>query len=120
MVARIPMTAQQAGMRAAGQQGRPLRRLPAQVEVGRILTVGSSEAIISINKTIIRDNKLHLAQIGTILKILTSESIVVAMVSSLEIGATDEDGLNDGCMAKLNILGEITTNPTGVPQIHAG
>ncbi|WP_371398530.1 ATP-binding protein [Algimonas porphyrae] len=88
------------------------RRWQGQIEVGQILTVASSEVVISLNKTIIRDNKLHLAQIGTILKILTSDSIVVAMVSSLEIGATDDDGLNDGCMAKLNILGEITTNPT--------
>lgn len=106
------MVSHQAGARAGAPHGAGMRRLPAQVEVGRILTVGSSEAVISINKTIIRDNKLHLAQIGTILKILTSQSIVVAMVSSLEIGAMDDDGLKDGCMAKLNILGEITTNPT--------
>jgi len=83
-----------------------------RTEIGRIMTVGSSVAIMSINKTIIRNNKLHLAQIGTILKILTNNSIVVAMVSSLKIGAVDDEGLNDGCMASLNILGEITTNAT--------
>ena len=81
------------------------------VEVGRVLTVGSSVAVMSINKSIIRNGRLHMAQIGTILKILTSKSIVVAMVSSLRIGATDDEGLGDGCLANLNILGEITTNP---------
>lgn len=80
------------------------------IEVGRILTVGSSAAIISINKSVIRNNLLHHTQIGTILKILTANSIVVAMVSALKIGAVDEDGLNDGCLATLNILGEISTN----------
>ena len=83
-----------------------------RVEIGRILTVGSSVAVMSINKSIIRNGQLHMAQIGTILKILTSKSIVVAMVSSLRIGATDEEGLGDGCLADLNILGEITTNST--------
>jgi len=34
------------------------------------------------------------------------------MVSSLRIGATDDEGLGDGCLANLNIMGEITTNPT--------
>jgi DNA helicase HerA-like ATPase len=80
------------------------------IEVGRILTVGSASAIISINKSVIRNNLLHHTQIGTILKILTANSIVVAMVSALKIGAVDEDGLNDGCLATLNILGEISTN----------
>ncbi len=83
-----------------------------QLEVGRILTVGSSTAVISINKSVIRNGQLHQAQIGTILKILTSNSIVVAMVSSLKIGAVDDEGINDGCLASLNILGEITTNAT--------
>lgn len=82
------------------------------LEIGRILTVGSASAVISINKSVIRNNQLHQAQIGTILKILTSNSIVVAMVSSLKIGAVDNEGINDGCLANLNILGEITTNPT--------
>ena len=82
------------------------------VEIGRVLTVGSSVAVMSINKSIIRKGQLHMAQIGTILKILTSKSIVVAMVSSLRIGATDDEGLGDGCLANLNIMGEITTNPT--------
>lgn len=81
------------------------------VELGRVLTVGSAAAVISINKSVIRNNLLHHTQIGTVLKILTTNSIVVAMVSSLKIGAVDEDGLNDGCLATLNILGEISTNP---------
>ncbi len=90
----------------------PTKAAYKRIEIGRILTVGSSVAVMSINKTVIRNNQLHMAQIGTILKILTSKSIVVAMVSSLKIGAADDEGLNDGCLANLNILGEITTNPT--------
>ena len=90
----------------------PTQQAYKRVEIGRILTVGSSVAVMSINKSIIRNGHLHMAQIGTILKILTSKSIVVAMVSSLKIGATDDEGLGDGCLANLNILGEITTNPT--------
>ncbi len=82
------------------------------IEIGRIMNVGSATAVISINKSLIRNNQLHQAQIGTILKILTRDSIVVAMVSSLKIGSADEEGMNDGCLATLNILGEITTNPT--------
>ncbi|MGB6231388.1 MAG: DUF87 domain-containing protein [Litorimonas sp.] len=90
----------------------PPKRKTAQTEIGRILTVGSSQAVININPAIIRNGQLHLSQIGTILKILTSKSIVVALVSSLEIGRVDQDGMSDGCHATLNILGEITTNPT--------
>ena len=90
----------------------PTKAAYKRIEIGRILTVGSSVAVMSINKSVIRNNQLHMAQIGTILKILTSKSIVVAMVSSLKIGAADDEGLNDGCLANLNILGEITTNPT--------
>ena len=93
-------------------QVQPIAPAYKRVEIGRILTVGSSVAVMSINKSIIRNGQLHMAQIGTILKILTSKSIVVAMVSSLKIGATDDEGLGDGCLANLNILGEITTNPT--------
>lgn len=93
-------------------QVQPVAPVYKRVEIGRILTVGSSVAVMSINKSIIRNGQLHMAQIGTILKILTSKSIVVAMVSSLKIGATDDEGLGDGCLANLNILGEITTNPT--------
>jgi len=52
---------------------------------------------------------LSMAQLGTILKIITSKSVVVAMVSSLQIGSPDEEGLGDGCLARLDILGEITT-----------
>ncbi len=83
-----------------------------QVEIGRIRNVGSSVATISINKSVIRNNQLQLAQIGTILKIVTSKSIVVAMVGSLKIGSEDEEGMSDGCLAQLNIMGEITTNET--------
>jgi len=93
-------------------QVQPIQPAYKRVEIGRILTVGSSVAVMSINKSIIRNGQLHMAQIGTILKILTSKSIVVAMVSSLRIGATDDEGMGDGCLANLNILGEITTNPT--------
>lgn len=93
-------------------QVQPVAQAYKRVEIGRVLTVGSSVAVMSINKSIIRNGQLHMAQIGTILKILTSKSIVVAMVSSLKIGATDEEGMGDGCLANLNILGEITTNVT--------
>lgn len=102
------MTAQTLANRT---QVQPAVQAYKAVEVGRVLTVGSSVAVMSINKSIIRNGRLHMAQIGTILKILTSKSIVVAMVSSLRIGATDDEGLGDGCLANLNILGEITTNP---------
>ena len=81
-------------------------------EIGRVLNVGSSVAVIQISKKLIRDNQLNSAQIGTILKILTTKSIVVAMVSSLKVGTNDEEGMSDGCVANLNILGEITTNQT--------
>ena len=83
-----------------------------QVEIGRIRNVGSSMATIAINNSVIRNNQLNLAQIGTILKIVTHKSVVVAMVSSLRIGSTDEEGMSDGCVAQLNIMGEITTNET--------
>lgn len=83
-----------------------------KVEVGRVLAVGSSVATVTINKSIIRKNQLHLAQLGSVLKIITNNSIVVAMVSSLEVAGVDDEGMHDGCIAKLNILGEIVTNAT--------
>lgn len=83
-----------------------------KIEIGRVLAVGSSVATISINKTIISKNLLHLAQLGSVLKIVTRDSVVVTMVGSLEVAGVDDEGLHDGCIAKLNILGEITTNET--------
>ena len=94
--------------KASGDRKAPFK----QVEIGRIRNVGSSSAVIAINKSVIRNNQLNLAQIGTILKVVTSKSIVVAMVGSLKIGSDDEEGLSDGCLATLNIMGEITTNDT--------
>lgn len=90
----------------------PLKRPAKQVEVGRILSVGSSSAVITVNKTVIRNNQLHLVELGTVLKILTNSSLVVAMVSTLKVGATDDEGMHDGCIAHLSILGEISTNKT--------
>jgi len=49
------------------------------VEIGRVRNVGSAMATITINNSIIRNNQLQLAQIGTILKIVTSKSLVVAI-----------------------------------------
>ena len=92
-----------------------------RVEIGRILTVGSSMAMVSLSKTLIRNGQLSMAQLGTILKIITTESVVVAMVSSLQIGSPDDEGLGDGCLARLDILGEITTNPTtGETRFYRG
>ena len=92
-----------------------------QVEIGRILSVGSSRAMVTINKSIIRNNQLHMAQLGTVLKIVTSYSVVVAMVSSLDIAGVDDEGMNDGCIARLDILGEITTNQTtGKTRFYRG
>lgn len=91
---------------------RPLIRSVKQVEVGRIMSVGSSTAVISVNKTVIRNNQLHLVELGTVLKILTNSSLVVAMVSTLKVGAADDEGMHDGCIAHLSILGEISTNKT--------
>ncbi len=82
------------------------------VEVGRVLSVGSSSAIININNDIIRSNQLPLVELGTVLKILTNKSIVVTMVSQLKVGRVDNEGMHDGCEARLNILGEISTNET--------
>ena len=83
-----------------------------QVEIGRILSVAASKAMVSINKSVIRNNLLHMAQLGTILKIATRDSLVIVMVSSLKIGGADEEGISDGCIAQVDILGEITTNRT--------
>ena len=94
------------------KQVQPAQQSYKATEIGRVLNVGSSVAVIQISKKLIRDNQLNSAQIGTILKILTTKSIVVAMVSSLKVGSNDEEGMSDGCVANLNILGEITTNQT--------
>ena len=92
-----------------------------KIEIGRVITVGSSKVTISINKMVISNGQLDFAQIGTILKVQTRTSTVVTMVSSLSIGGIDDDGLNDGCLAQLNILGEITTNPvTGQSKFFRG
>lgn len=100
---------------AAPQKQTPIQNVAKpykQVEIGRILSVAADKAIVSVNKTVIRNNQLHMVQLGTILKIVTRDSIVVAMVSSLKIGKADDEGLSDGCIAQLDILGEITTNAT--------
>ena len=86
-------------------------------EVGRVLSVGSSVAMVSVNKNIISQNQLHLVQLGTILSIVTHNSIVVAMVSSIKVGALDDEGMHDGCIMRLNMLGEITTNKDN-PRNH--
>ena len=99
----------------ATQQAQPgVSQRPAAkaTEIGRILSVGSSKAMVRINDNIIRKGQLHLAQIGNILKIVTRDSLVICMVSSLKIGGSDEEGLGDRCIAQVNIMGEITTNAT--------
>ncbi len=110
------MTPPTTPMRAASAQLAPVPSSVVkpfkQVEIGRILSVGSSRAMVEVSRQLIRKNQLHLAQLGTVLKIVTSESIVVAMVSSLDIAGKDDEGMSDGCIARLDILGEITTNPT--------
>ena len=110
------MTPPTTPLRAAHQQLAPVPTSATkpykQVEIGRILSVGSSRAMVEISRQLIRKNQLHLAQLGTVLKVVTSESIVVAMVSSLDIAGKDDEGMSDGCIARLDILGEITTNPT--------
>lgn len=97
---------------AAHTQAQAPANAPQTIEIGRILSVGSSKAMVRLNKTIIRNGQLHLAQLGTILKILTRDSLVICMVSSLKIGGADEEGLQDGCIAQVDILGEISTNKT--------
>ena len=104
--------AQNQAQPATQVQVKPETQAYQAVEVGRIMNVGSSVAVMQISNSIIRNNQLNLTQIGTILKVLTSKSIVVTMVSSLKIGNNDDEGMSDGCIANLNILGEITTNPT--------
>jgi Helicase HerA, central domain len=83
-----------------------------QVEIGRIMSVGSSSVVISVNKSVISKNQLHLVELGTVLKIVTNSSLVVAMVSKLKVGGEDDEGMRDGCIANLSILGEISTNKT--------
>ena len=82
------------------------------VEVGRVVSVESSKITISVSKSLIRNNSLKDAQIGTILKIVTHESLVVAMVTSLTVESVDEEGMSDGCVATLRIMGELFTNHT--------
>jgi len=82
------------------------------IEVGRVISVESSKITMSVSKSIIRNNQLKEAQIGTILKIVTHESLVVAMVTSLSIESVDDEGMSDGCIATLRIMGELFTNHT--------
>ncbi|MEP6341928.1 MAG: DUF87 domain-containing protein [Maricaulaceae bacterium] len=82
------------------------------VEIGRVVAVESSKITISVSKSLIRNNQLTLSQIGTILKIITHESIVVAMVTSLSVESVDNEGMSDGCVATLRIMGELFTNHT--------
>ena len=96
----------------AAQRGAHPSKPPQPTEIGRILSVGSSKALVRINNSVIVKGQLHLAQIGTILKIITRNSLVICMVSSLKIGGADAEGLGDGCIAQVDILGEISTNTT--------
>lgn len=82
------------------------------VEIGRVVSVESSKITISVSKSLIRNNRLKDAQIGTILKIITHESLVVAMVTSLSVESVDDEGMSDGCVATLRIMGELFTNHT--------
>jgi len=89
---------------------RPVQK--RSIEVGRVISVESSKITMSVSKSIIRNNQLKEAQIGTILKIVTHESLVVAMVTSLSIESVDDEGMSDGCIATLRIMGELFTNHT--------
>ncbi|NNE57867.1 MAG: hypothetical protein HKN36_07145, partial [Hellea sp.] len=102
------MNAQTAAQGQAAQSAKPTQA----IEIGRVLSVGSSKAMVRLNNNVIRKGLLHLAQIGTILKIITRDSLVIVMVSTLKIGGADEEGLGDGCIAQVDILGEISTNQT--------
>jgi len=97
---------------AATSQSASQNKAIKPIEIGRITNVGSSKALVRLNKSVIVKGQLHLAQLGTILKIVTRDSLVICMVSSLKIGDADEEGLRDGCVAQVDIMGEITTNKT--------
>ena len=71
------------------------------VEIGRVVAVESSNITISVSKLLIRNNQLARAQIGTILKILTHNSIVVTMVTTLSVESVDDEGMSDGCVCLL-------------------
>lgn len=91
------------------------------IEVGRVLTIGSSTVRVAINRQIIAKNQLHLAQLGSVLKILTRNTIVIGVISSLEVGGLDDEGMPNGCYAELNIMGEITVNPgSSQPKFYRG
>ena len=95
---------------------RPTAPAQQQVEIGRIKVINASAATISINSSIVQKKQMHLIQIGTILKIVTSKSIVVAMVGSLKI---DDDNMSS--FAQLNIMGELTKNETtGITSFFRG
>jgi len=89
-----------------------IRKKQRPVEIGRVISVESSKVTISVSKNLIRNNQLKLAQIGTILKIITHDSLVVAMVTSLTVESVDDEGMSDGCVATLRIMGELFTNAT--------
>lgn len=89
-----------------------VNKMQRPIEIGRVIAVESSKVTISVSKTLIRSNQLRLAQIGTILKIATYDSLVVAMVTSLSVESVDDEGMSDGCVATLRIMGELCTNHT--------
>ena len=91
---------------------KPEAKAARPVEIGRVVAVESSKITMSVSKSLIRNNQLTRAKIGTILKIITHNSIVVAMVTSLSVERVDDEGMSDGCVATLRIMGELFTNQT--------
>ena len=61
------------------------------VEIGRVHNVSSSIAVIEINQSLVDNNQLYLAQIGTILKIATRDSLVIVMVCLLYTSPSPRD-----------------------------
>ena len=52
---------------ATRTQVQPAAQSYKAIEIGRVMNVGSSVAVIQISKTLIRNNELNKAQIGTCL-----------------------------------------------------
>ncbi len=94
--------------------------LPAQSNVGRVVSVTGSQAIVVLEDELYNEGR-RTAEMGTLLTVETSTSTVLGLVSALSVPVpAQQPGEREIRIAELELVGELHKGETGIPEFRRG
>ena len=94
--------------------------LPAQSNVGRVVSVTGSQAIVVLDDELYNDGR-RTAEMGTLLTVETSTSTVLGLVSALSVPVpAQQPGEREIRIAELELVGELHKGDSGIPEFRRG